>query len=156
MQESIRFADIEPIIRETLDMGKSFRLEPFGSSMHPTIREGVDAVYIKKPSGRIKKYDIAFYKRDNGAFILHRVIKATKAGYILCGDNQFIPEHGISDRHIIGVVTEIERDGRLILAESPEFSAEAKKIVKNRLKGHRLAISLYHIKSAIKKITGRA
>ena len=78
MMEKIHFEDIEHIIRETLDMGKTFKISPNGGSMLPLIVQGRDSVYIKKPEGRLKKYDIAFFKRDSGECILHRVIKVKK------------------------------------------------------------------------------
>ena len=33
-------------------------------------------------------------------------------GYILCGDNQWVKEYGVKSHNIIGVVTEINRDGK--------------------------------------------
>ena len=67
----VHFKDIEHIILETLDMGKAFKIHPNGISMEPLIHQGRDAVFIKKPEGRLKKYDIAFFKRENGEYVLH-------------------------------------------------------------------------------------
>ena len=121
MDKKIHFEDIEHIIRETLDMGKSFKISPNGGSMLPLIVQGRDSVYIKKPAGRLKKYDIAFFKRDNGKFVLHRVVKVKKDSYVMCGDNQLILEKGVEDRHIIGVVCKLECDGKTFDADDKKY-----------------------------------
>lgn len=76
--------------------------------MLPLLREGIDSVLLEKTDSSLKKDDIAFYQRDNGEYVLHRVIKS-KDGYIMCGDNQLTFENGIEQRHIIGRVSEIYR-----------------------------------------------
>ena len=54
---------------------------PSGSSMLPLIRPDRDTVVIKR---RIpKKYDVVLYKRDNGKYILHRVLKIKDKEYAL-------------------------------------------------------------------------
>lgn len=151
MINKIRFKDIEHIIRETLDTGKSFKITPNGCSMMPLIRQGLDSVYIKKPNGRLKKYDIAFFKRDDGSFILHRVIKVRKKDYVFCGDNQLYPEKGITDRHIIGVVTEIERDGKIFSTSEPKYIAYSKSAVAGRLKKNFGVIAKHNIIIFLKK-----
>lgn len=86
-----------------------------GTSMMPLIREHRDLMIIcKKPEGRLKKWDVPLYKRDNGQYILHRVLQVRKDDYVLCGDNQWFLERGITDRHIIGVLEAVNRDGRII------------------------------------------
>lgn len=82
-----------------------------GDSMLPMIRQGRDLLVIEKPSGRLKKYDIPLYKRDNGWYVLHRILKVRDRDYVICGDNRWKPETGITDRHIIGVLTAVIRDG---------------------------------------------
>lgn len=107
-QEAFNLAEYDDTIREVLDSGGAFRIYPRGTSMLPLLREGIDSVLLEKPDGSLKKGDIAFYLRDNGGYVLHRVIKA-KNGYIMCGDNQLAPESGIEQRHIIGRVCAIYR-----------------------------------------------
>jgi len=86
-----------------------------GVSMRPLIRQGRDLMVIsRKPEGRLKKYDVPLYKRDNGKYVLHRILKVRENDYVLCGDNCWQREYGITDRHIIGVLTEVVRDGKTI------------------------------------------
>ncbi len=83
-----------------------------GDSMFPLIREGRDILIIVPPNGRLKKYDIPLYRRDDGKYVLHRVLKVRKDDYVICGDNRYSREYGICDRHVIGVLSTIIRDGK--------------------------------------------
>ena len=82
-----------------------------GDSMKPLICQGRDLLVIEKTTGRLSRYDIPLYKRDNGRYVLHRILKVRDSGYVICGDNRWNPESGITDEHIIGVLTAIIRDG---------------------------------------------
>ncbi len=113
MSESIKkvsLAELEPTIREKLNSGGTVQIPITGTSMLPLLVQGRDSV-ILSPANEIKINDIIFYKRDDGHFVLHRVIGKDDKGYILCGDNQWVKEYGITDQHIIGVVTEMVCDG---------------------------------------------
>lgn len=86
-----------------------------GDSMMPLIKQDRDLLVIsKKPEHRLKKYDVALYKRDSGQYVLHRVLKVRKHDYIICGDNRWKKEYGITDRHIIGVLTAVIRKNKEI------------------------------------------
>ena len=85
-----------------------------GDSMRPLIRQDRDILIIEKPHGRLKKNDVPLYKRDNGQYVLHRVLKVRDNDYVICGDNRYSKEYGITDRHIIGVMTAMVRDGKEI------------------------------------------
>ena len=85
-----------------------------GDSMRPLIRQDKDILIIEKPHGRLKKYDVPLYKRDSGQYVLHRVLKVRPNDYVICGDNRYSKEYGITDRHIVGVLTAVVRDGKEI------------------------------------------
>lgn len=85
-----------------------------GDSMMPLIKQGRDVLVISVVNGRLKRYDIPLYKRDSGQYVLHRILKVCKNDYVICGDNRCNKEYGITDRHIIGVLSDIIRDGREI------------------------------------------
>lgn len=85
-----------------------------GDSMLPLIRQGRDLVKIEPVKGRLKKHDVPLYRRDSGQYVLHRIIKVRPQDYVLCGDNRWNKETGIEDRHIIGVLTAVIRDGKEI------------------------------------------
>ena len=85
-----------------------------GDSMMPLLRENRDLIHIRRVNGRCRKYDVPLYKRDSGQYVLHRILKVRKNDYVICGDNRCNKEYGITDRHIIGVLSGIIRDGREI------------------------------------------
>lgn len=85
-----------------------------GTSMMPLLRQKKDLLIIEPPRGKLKRYDVPLYKRDSGKYILHRILKVRKDGYVICGDNQWRREYGVTDRQIIGVLTAFVRDGKVI------------------------------------------
>ncbi|MGN0592472.1 MAG: S24/S26 family peptidase [Ruminococcus sp.] len=92
-----------------------------GDSMMPFIRQGRDVLVISRAEGRLKRYDVPLYKRDSGQYVLHRILKVRENDYMICGDNRCNREYGITDRHIIGVLTGIIRDGREILVTDRKY-----------------------------------
>ena len=93
-----------------------------GVSMFPMLRNRRDTVVIKPVSGRLKKYDVPLYRRKNdGAYVLHRVIEVRADSYVTRGDNCFNKEYGIEDAQIIGVLTEFYRGNRHVMCDSRGF-----------------------------------
>lgn len=92
-----------------------------GDSMMPMLRENRDLLIIEKVQGRLKKYDVPLYKRDSGQYVLHRILKVRKDDYVICGDNRYRREYGITDRHIIGVLTGFVRDGRTYMVTDKTY-----------------------------------
>ncbi len=86
-----------------------------GVSMRPMLRQGQDTITVTKKTGqRCKKYDVALYRRPNGSYVLHRVVKVLKDGYVILGDNCLEKEYGIGDREILGVLTSFTRGEKTI------------------------------------------
>lgn len=76
-----------------------------GISMRPMLISGKDSVVLEKPNRPLKKYDCVMYKRKNGKYVLHRIIKIKNGNYIICGDNLWRKEYDITDNEIIGLLT---------------------------------------------------
>lgn len=115
MNKTVQTADLYPIIEEKLSFGGSVELTPKGKSMLPLINPKIDKVIITPKTQRVKKYDIVLYRRDDGSFVIHRVIKVKGDGsYVLCGDAQYDKEHGITDKNIIGQVKQLKRNGTVL------------------------------------------
>ena len=120
-KKRISLEEIYPAIKETLLSGGTVELPITGTSMFPLLKAGRDTVIIKADS-EFAVGDIIFYRRDDGHFVLHRIVGTDENGYILCGDNQTLLEKNITDRHIIAKVIEIRRDGKIILPQDPKYS----------------------------------
>ena len=121
----VNIEEIAAIITEQVALGQSVELPPRGRSMLPLLREGRDSVILSPVTGRLRRYDIPFYRRPDGTYVLHRVVGFDGEGYVLSGDNQFVLEHGIGDADLIAVVTAIRRGGRLIDVNNPLYRAYA-------------------------------
>lgn len=85
-----------------------------GDSMMPLIKQDRDLLIILPVHGRLRKYDVPLYRRDSGQYVLHRILKVRQNDYVICGDNRWKKEYGISDRHILGVLTAVVRNGKTI------------------------------------------
>ena len=92
-----------------------------GDSMMPLIKQDRDLLVIKPVSGRLKKYDVPLYRRDSGQYVLHRILKVRKDDYVICGDNRWSKEYGISDRHIIGVLSAVIRNGKEVSVDNWKY-----------------------------------
>ena len=88
--------------------------------MLPMLRHGTDSVELSPVSGTLKKYDLPLYRRDDGSYVLHRVV-AVGQTYTCMGDNQFVPEANLRQDQMIAVVTAFSRDGRSISVMDPRY-----------------------------------
>lgn len=116
-KRDIALDTLMPLIREELAQGRSVRFAPRGISMLPMLRQGLDTVTISPLPGKLKKYDLPLYQRDDGKYILHRIIRV-KDTYTCIGDNQFAKETGVRHDQVIGLVTEFTRGEKTISVEN--------------------------------------
>lgn len=104
-----------------------------GDSMYPLIKPR-DLLIIDAVNRPLRLWDVPLYKRDNGQYVLHRIVKIKNGSYVMCGDNRCTSEYGITDRHIIGVLTGIVRDGRTLPVTMPEHKSILFRKIKRYLK----------------------
>ena len=112
--------DLMPLIREILNSGKSVRILPRGISMLPMLRQGIDSVVLSPAPQTLKKYDLPLYRRDDGRYILHRVIGVSDT-YTCMGDNQFEEETGVRRDQILALVTGFYRGENYHSVEEPLY-----------------------------------
>ena len=120
---TVHLEDTIEVIEEILAGGGEFRLYPRGKSMRPLIIEGRDSVVLaRKPIDELHRHDMVFYRRDNGQFVLHRLMKIEKDGtYTMCGDAQIALERGVRADQIIGYVITMYRKDRRMSLETPWY-----------------------------------
>lgn len=128
----IKLESMFPVMEEQLRAGGSFCFGPKGVSMLPLIHQGRDTVVIAPISGKLKKYDIPLYRRENGQFVLHRVVAVKKHGYVMCGDNQYVREYGVRDEQLIGVLTEIRTPDKTIKVTDSDYKKYCRKRVRRQ------------------------
>ncbi len=91
-----------------------------GVSMMPLLRQDRDLMVIeKKGPGRCKKYDAVLFKRGK-QYVLHRILKVREQDYYIVGDNCRKGEY-VKDEQILGVLTQVVRDGKTITSEDPSY-----------------------------------
>lgn len=109
-----------PLIQESLSDGKSVRFSPRGISMLPMLRQGIDSVVLSPIVGKLKKYDLPLYQRENGKYVLHRIVRVGDT-YTLIGDNQFVEEPGIRQDQFLALVTGFYRGETYHSANEPAY-----------------------------------
>ncbi len=92
MEKRIKFETIMPFINDAFNRGEAFAFKPNGISMLPFIKGGFDKVCLEKYEGGCKRYDIVFYIRDDGKYVLHRIVGFKDEKILVCGDNQWYIE----------------------------------------------------------------
>lgn len=88
-----------------------------GLSMFPMLRDRRDVIVVKPANRRLKRYDVPLYRRDDGVYVLHRIIKAENDSYVIIGDNCINKEYGITDEQILGVLSGFYRNSKYIDCE---------------------------------------
>ena len=118
-----------------------------GDSMNPMLVEGRDRVVIVPPEFPLKKYDIPVY-RKLGHYTMHRVVRLTKNGYIICGDNRAVLEKDVREEDIVGMLDGFYQGDKYIDRHDKEFLQygidAVRKLPKRQIK--------YFIKRVIRKI----
>lgn len=137
---NVSMAQLVPLFQEQLDAGRSVRFAPRGVSMLPMVRPGRDTVLLSPAPERLKKYDLPLYRRDDGHYVLHRVVAAGET-YTCIGDNQFRLESGVRRDQVIALVTGFRRNGRDYSVSHP---------------GYRLYCRLWHYSRGIRHFRHRA
>lgn len=118
--KTVSLEEVIPVILSALEGGNSVTFSPKGSSMLPMLKEGRDSVTLERVGENLKKYDIPLYRRGDGQYVLHRIVKAGES-YTCIGDNQFCFERGVERSQIIAVVTEFTRKGRKYKVCAPSY-----------------------------------
>lgn len=112
-------------IEEAVKAG-NFVIHSHGVSMWPMIRNGKDSIRIEPVEGRLKKNDIPLYKDRLGRYVVHRIIKVTDTGYVICGDGLYEREYDITDKNIIGRVEGFFRKEKYISCQSKGYKLYVK------------------------------
>ena len=103
------------IIQEVLSRGRSVRLEVKGWSMFPCIR-GKDILTVSPLDGHASYIGlpVAFTNPSSSNLVIHRVIGQRQDAFIIKGDCVSGADGVIRIKNILGVVTKVERNNRLV------------------------------------------
>ncbi len=121
-ESSICLEQLMPVILEQLKSGGNVSFTPRGTSMQPMLKNGRDKVTLAPVTGRLKKYDLPLYRRDDGRYVMHRIVKAGEH-YTCIGDNQYISEYPVRQDQLLAVVTGFTRKGKHYSVEQLSYRA---------------------------------
>lgn len=90
--ETIRvpMQELAELLKLQLEQGGRAELTVTGSSMMPMLQGRRDKVILVP--GQAKKNDVALYRRDDGKYILHRIVGQQGDMLVCAGDNQWETE----------------------------------------------------------------
>lgn len=119
-KREVRMASLSPIMEEILSNGGTVELTVTGNSMYPMLRHRVSRVRLRRAEA-LAVGDLPLYRRENGAFVLHRVVAREGETFTCCGDNQWVLEPGIRQEQIVAVMTHFARGKRWVSAQSRTY-----------------------------------
>lgn len=100
-----------------------------GNSMNPMLVEGRDKVVVVPPEFPLKKYDVPVYRKE-GHYTMHRIVKVTTNGYVICGDNRVNLERDVTNNDIVGVLEGFYQGDKYISCTDDAFLRYGKKAVR--------------------------
>ena len=106
-----------PLIQEQLDGTGWAYVQVIGTGMEPLLRPLRDMVVVEH-SHMIYRGDIVLVDRKDGLYSLRRVIRKGKNSFTVAGDNRRRRVKDLPCDRILGVVSRIQRDGRIISRRS--------------------------------------
>jgi hypothetical protein len=106
--------ELSQLMAESLQDGGDVIFTITGCSMAPLLYHRRDKVCLMPPpeNNFLKKYDIPLFVRQDGKYILHRIVAVKSEGYVIRGDNQWDKEYPVLPSQIIGVVKGFWRNGK--------------------------------------------
>lgn len=115
MKKILRACDGEQLAQyiRLIEEGLPIPLVVTGSSMSPFLVHERDTVNLSPVTRKLRRGDILFYRRTNGAYILHRIWRASGDEFTMVGDGQRELEPGIRQEQVLAVVTSCVRKGKV-------------------------------------------
>lgn len=102
-----------------------------GDSMMPMLDQHTDLVKLVPASGELKKGDLPLYRRDDGQYVLHRIIRVKKNCYLTRGDNRREIEH-IPKSSVVAVTVGFFKRGRYITVDDSGYLSYVNDILMGR------------------------
>ena len=112
------------LLRAVLDKQAFFRFAARGYSMSPFIRDGDVLTIAPLTNAPGIGEVVAFVSPCNGRLTVHRVVAATRDGFLTKGDNAAEPDGVVPRAQLLGRVARVERNGHLVRG-SPSFERAA-------------------------------
>lgn len=118
----VEMAELYPAMEERLRVGGEVIFTPNGGSMRPFWRSGRHSVKLTRPGGKAPQDafadyrvgDVLFYRRNNGQFVLHRLMRLDGGLPVFCGDAGTELEYGVAPEAVLARVVGFWSGGRYV------------------------------------------
>lgn len=115
IEREVAFEELMPLIEDSFRQGLTVTLPVTGYSMRPLFLHKRDSVILTACDPcSLKRGDVPLYRRDNGQFVLHRIIRVYEDTYTLTGDAQWELEIGLPKENVIALMTGFVRKGKTV------------------------------------------
>lgn len=122
INQKVMFDTLMPLIREKLEAEGAVGILSMGNSMYPLFRHQKDQVCLRSAEEEaLKKYDMILYQRENGQYVLHRIVGIGEKGFVLRGDGQVVNEYPIRAEQVIAKVVRFTRNGKEYTCSHPGY-----------------------------------
>jgi hypothetical protein len=107
----IKSVELFPVVFDMLEKNQTVKITVTGCSMMPFMREGKDSVnLVKADYAKLKRGDIVLIIRDDGVFVMHRILKKTSDFFYMVGDAQQWIEGPLLPQQVKAVVESVWKD----------------------------------------------
>ncbi len=104
-------------VEETVNNGGSVKIKIAGFSMYPLVTSRRDSVLLTKAE-TVKKGDVPLIKREDGSFVLHRVVGIKNGYFMLRGDYEQKIEYPVKSSQVVAVAKGFYRNEKYIDCDS--------------------------------------
>ncbi len=123
MSGSVSLHQLVLLMEEAFHEGKTATLLASGNSMLPLLHSGIDSVILgecKKPE-ELKRLDVPLYRRPDGKYVMHRIVKVHKDSFDMCGDGQREIERNVPKSAVVAKAVGFIRSGKQFSVDSPKY-----------------------------------
>ena len=115
IEREVDFAELMPLIEDSFRQGLTVTLTVTGRSMRPLFFHKRDSVILSACDPySLKRGDVPLYRRENGQYVLHRIVHVDEDSYTLTGDAQWQLETDLPKNRVLAVMTGFIRKGKTV------------------------------------------
>lgn len=114
MEVEVNTREYMAVLEDMVDQGMEVTLNVSGTSMEPFLVHKRDSVYLGTPTRPLRAGDVVCYRRRNGQYVMHRIMKRRGNQFFLAGDHQTTLEGPVEREQIFAVMLSANRNGRWI------------------------------------------
>ena len=109
-----------PLIEQAIKEGGSVKLKVSGYSMYPLVSSRRDSVLLVK-ADNISIGDVPLFKREDGKFVLHRIVGEKDGAYFTMGDYETEKEYPVYPEQIVAKAAGFYRKEEFIDCKSVKY-----------------------------------